>query len=336
MKDFEKIESYGIIDNSIIKIEPIDNNIIIKYHENKEQKILMHLKKSVEDLKKEIAKKGVSFHIEEQRLFYKGKELDNNKIQIINYINERDILLKKVEFDLYIGTKNGILIDVNSNIYKFLKYSFSPDSKIQTIKEKIYEYTRFPPEIQNLSYFNKNLDNYKSLRDYNIKNKSSLNLNLKSKNGIIILIKRPAQGVIIPLDISLNSTILDIRKMIEEKAELPLENMRLEYNGKYLKDYSLSILNYGIKHESIIGAEFYSDSGFEIFIKDEFGKSHAIRVKSNYTIENIRELMYDKIGYYPKERLMFAGKILENKKTLNDYKIQKESTLYFVLNLLGG
>lgn len=151
------------------------------------------------------------------------------------------------------------------------------------------------------------------------------------------MIKRPAYGVIIPLDISLNSTILDIRKMIEEKAELPLENMSLEYNGKYLKDDSLSILNYGIKHESIIEAEFYSDSGFDIFIKTVEGKSHKIKVKSNYTIENIKELMYDKIGYYPKdERLIFCGKNLENKKTLGDYKIQEGSTLYFALRLRGG
>ena len=156
MKDMEKIKNYGIIDNSIIKIEPIDNNIIIKYHENKEQKILMHLKKSVEDLKTEITNE-INFPLfpkEEQRLFYKGKELDDNKKPIINYINERDVKLKNVEFDLYIGTKNGILIEVNSKIYQCLKYSFSPNSKIQTIKEKIYEYTLFPPEIQNLSYFN--------------------------------------------------------------------------------------------------------------------------------------------------------------------------------------
>ena len=99
MKDMEKIKNYGIIDNSIIKIEPIDNNIIIKYHENKEQKILMHLKKSVEDLKTEITNE-INFHLfpkEEQRLFYKGKELDDNKKPIINYINERDIKLKNVD-----------------------------------------------------------------------------------------------------------------------------------------------------------------------------------------------------------------------------------------------
>ena len=96
MRDMEKIKNYGIIDNSIIKIEPIDNNIIIKYHENKEQKILMHLKKSIEDLKTEINHE-INFHLfpkEEQS--YKGKELDDNKKPIINYISERDIKLKNV------------------------------------------------------------------------------------------------------------------------------------------------------------------------------------------------------------------------------------------------
>ena len=342
MKDMEKIKNYGIIDNSIIKIEPIDNNIIIKYHEKKEQKILMHLKKSVEDLKTEITNE-INFPLfpkEEQRLFYKGKELDDNKKPIINYINERDVKLKNVEFDLYIGTKNGILIEVNSKIYQCLKYSFSPNSKIQTIKEKIYEYTLFPPEIQNLSYFNSyfniNLDNYKSLSDYNIKNKSSFNLNLKSKNGIIILIKRPAQGIMIPLDISLNSTIFDIGKMIEEKCKLPLQNMKLTYNNNYLNNFSLSILNYGIKHESIIEAEFYSDSGFTIFIKNFHLKTRQIQVKSNYTIENIKELVYFMEGIPLNESLIFAGKQLENERTLEYYKIQEGSTLHYALRLRGG
>lgn len=140
----------------------------------------------------------------------------------------------------------------------------------------------------------------------------------------------------IPLDISLNSTIFDIGKMIEEKCKLPLKNMKLTYNDIYLNDYSLSILNYGIKHESIIEAEFYSDSGFNIFIKNFQGKTIQILAKSNYTIENIKELVYFRDGIPLDERLIFAGKQLENERTLEYYKIQKESTVHYALRLRGG
>lgn len=315
-----------------VQEEPVCLKITIKNMADKTFELDVKSADTIESVKQKVQDvEGIP--PDQQRLIADNSELENHRTIEECGLQDGAVL----DLLLCLHEASGMYIRVKTLQGRVLELQVESSDTITSIKQKLHARAYASADRQRLFYAGKELDETfsfatfysRTLADASITSGSTIHLAEVRSDGDLFIQSASGLQTHEFLLAPPTTTIAELKLAIQKKGGIPSEQQRLIFADRVLRD-GLTLANYNIIKGSTLRLLLHMKITINHFA---IGNTMTLYVDSWDTIATVKQRIEDKDSSIPsgKQWLLFAGKNLDDSRTLGQYNIAKESTLFLAL-----